>query len=248
MQDAREQSIDTPGVASLKLTLLAVIVTLCFATEGAADSFSVTPAADIFLSVADSLPADSGATIPDDVSVSDSPAPDSAKAGAIVRTTLFPHSNIVGWTTKPVEDRKRQSPGAAMLKSAFVPGWGQLGNRKYFKAALVIGGETYLFLRWLDFRNQTVDARAAFESVEDDLTLRRQLFSEFDTVRDKRNFYAWLTGTLIFVSMIDAFVDAHLAKFPATEKEFSFQLTPPPSYSRYSRSVYALGANVTWRF
>ncbi len=174
--------------------------------------------------------------IPADSSVQDS-------SDSLTGKSLAPRG-YVGWTTKPIADRKRQSPGAALLKSALVPGLGQLGNRKYLKAALVIGGETYLFLRWLDFRNQTVDARAAFEPVED-LTLRRQLFSKFDTVRDKRNLYAWLTGTLIFASMIDAFVDAHLAKFPAPEKKLSLKFTPSPTQTA---PLAGFGARIVWRF
>ncbi len=155
-----------------------------------------------------------------------------------------PSAGYEGWTTEPTQDRRRQSPTTAMFKSALVPGLGQIGNRKYLKAALVIGGETYLFLRWLDFRNQTVDARAAFEA-EDNLALRGQLFAEFDTVRDRRNLSAWLTGTLIFASMIDAFVDAHLAKFPAPEKKLSFDLAPT---GFDSKPVSGFAASVTWRF
>jgi Family of unknown function (DUF5683) len=149
-----------------------------------------------------------------------------------------------GWTTKPNEDKGRQSPSAAMFKSLLVPGLGQIGNRKYLKAALVIGGETFLFLRWLDYRNQTVDARAAFEA-EENLTLRGELFAKFDNVREKRNLNAWFTGTVIFASMIDALVDAHLAKFPAPEKKLSFDLEPTMSENQ---PVSGFSAKITWRF
>lgn len=149
-----------------------------------------------------------------------------------------------GWTTEPNKDKGRQSPTAAMFKSLLVPGLGQIGNRKYLKAALVIGGETYLFLRWLDFRNQTVDARAAFEA-EDNISLRGELFTKFENVRENRNLNAWLTGTVIFASMIDALVDAHLSKFPTPEKKLSFDLKPT---SAESLPVSGFAAKLTWRF
>lgn len=155
-----------------------------------------------------------------------------------------PSSGYEGWTTTPLVDRGRQSPTAAMFKSLLVPGLGQIGNRKYLKAALVISGETFLFLRWLDFRNQTVDARAALEA-ENDTALRGPLFTKFDNVRDQRNLYAWLTGTAIFASMIDAFVDAHLAKFPAPENKLSLNLTPAGTALR---PLSGFAAEVTWRF
>ncbi|HSH00711.1 MAG TPA: DUF5683 domain-containing protein [candidate division Zixibacteria bacterium] len=125
-------------------------------------------------------------------------------------------SKYEAWTTSDSVERRRQSPTVALLKSLVVPGWGQIGNHQYLKAGVVIGVEGLLFARWLHFRNQTVDARAAFEEVPlDELALRGQLFADFDRVRDRRNLFGWLTGTAIFLSMIDAFVDAHLSDFPA---------------------------------
>ncbi len=149
-----------------------------------------------------------------------------------------------GWTTQPNKDKGRQSPTTAMFKSLLVPGLGQIGNRKYLKAALIIGGETYLFLRWLDFRNQTVSARAAFEA-EDDIILRGELFAKFENVRESRNLNAWLTGTVIFASMIDALVDAHLSKFPNPKKKLSFDLEPTATESH---PISGFAAKVTWRF
>lgn len=126
-------------------------------------------------------------------------------------------SKYEAWTTSDSVARRRQSPTAALFKSMIVPGWGQIGNHRYLKAGLVIGVEGLLFARWLHFRNQTVDARAAFEAVPvDELALRGQLFADFERVRDRRNLFGWLTGTAIFLSMIDAFVDAHLSDFPTT--------------------------------
>lgn len=123
-------------------------------------------------------------------------------------------SDYKSWTQAETEELKHQSPTAALFKSMVVPGWGQLGNRKYLKAGIVIALEGTLFLRWRHFRNRTVEARELFEAQPINSLERSLYFQEFEAVRNDRNLFAWLTGTAIFLSMIDAFVDAHLAGFP----------------------------------
>jgi len=136
------------------------------------------------------------------------------------------------WTQSETGASHRQSPTTALLKSMVVPGWGQIGNRKYFKAGLVIATEGALFLRWRHFRNKTVEARDLFEA-QTELELRRAYYNDYLEVRNDRNLFGWLTGTSIFLSMIDAFVDAHLADFPHIKKtdtnkdsDFSLQIAP----------------------
>src|SRR6267378_1625930 len=55
--------------------------------------------------------------------------------------------------------RHRSRPFFVMLRSAAVPGWGQLYNHKYVKAGVVIGGEgflAFLALNELKKENQAV--------------------------------------------------------------------------------------------
>ncbi|MFQ5606656.1 MAG: DUF5683 domain-containing protein [Candidatus Zixiibacteriota bacterium] len=150
------------------------------------------------------------------------------------------------WTTDTTARRKHQSPTAALFKSLLVPGLGQFGNRQYVKAGIVIGVEGILFSRWLDFRSQTADARAAFSAIPVGDPQRGVLFARFDSVRNDRNLYAWLTGTAIFLSMFDAFVDAHLRGFPATAGEISIGPIYPPR--RTDPSNIAVGARFSLRF
>lgn len=150
------------------------------------------------------------------------------------------------WTGDSTEGRRSQKPSVALFKSMLVPGLGQLGNRQYIKAALVIGVEGLLFSRWLKFRNETVDARAAFEAQPIGSAMRQDLFNAFEVVKNDRNLYTWLTGTSIFLSMFDAFVDAHLRHFPGPGSEISFGPLQSPRLIRSKQAV--IGVTLSFRF
>ena len=110
---------------------------------------------------------------------------------------------------------ERRSPTGALLRSLAVPGWGQFYNRKYIKALVVAAGETYCIVqavRHWDFADQAWDLYTS----EDDI----DYYYMYDFHQDRRNLFLWLSGLAIFLSMVDAYVDAHLAGFDV-------DVTPP---------------------
>ena len=115
------------------------------------------------------------------------------------------------------------SPTAALFKSLLVPGLGQISNKKYIKAGIIIGLESTLIGTVVHYANKTSDAKRRFDN-NTDPDFNPVLFKAFDDAKDKRNYYSWLLGTLIFISMFDAYVDAHLANFPKYEKKISFDI------------------------
>lgn len=118
---------------------------------------------------------------------------------------------------------KWQSPTAALFKSMFIPGWGQLGNRQYIKAGIAIGAEAVLFSTIIYYAQKTSDAKKAFDkaSISGDDNLQWKTFQTFDNFRDRRNLFSWITGAVIFWSMFDAYVDAHMARFPKYDNKIS---------------------------
>jgi len=119
---------------------------------------------------------------------------------------------VQGWTGSEEKGRIVQNPTAALFKSMAVPGWGQVGNKKYIKAGFVIGLESWFF-----FQNAAeLDPNRTF------------LFNRFQATKNDRNLFAWLTGTAIFVSMFDAFVDAHLSGFPKKTDNGGVSIAPFP--------------------
>jgi hypothetical protein len=96
------------------------------------------------------------------------------------------------------------SPTGALLKSVVVPGWGQLANGKEQKAAVYIAIEGYFITKALIWRHR------ARESGID--------YTTYDHARDRRNFFTWLTGITIFVSMFDAYADSYLLDLERTKR------------------------------
>jgi hypothetical protein len=119
---------------------------------------------------------------------------------------------------------KTQNPTVALFKSLFVPGLGQIGNKKYIKAGVIITLETTLIGTIVHYARKTSRAKKAFDDAGPGDVPR--LFNEYQDARDQRNRFSWYTGTLIFISMFDAYVDAHLAQFPKIRKRFSFDIEP----------------------
>jgi hypothetical protein len=106
----------------------------------------------------------------------------------------------------------RRSPTGALLRSAVVPGWGQFYNHDYLKSIVIAAGESYLLYRVVHYWGKTDDAYTRFASTED-LALRDRYFYEYEFYQDRRDLFIWLSGVTIFLSMIEAYVDAHLAGF-----------------------------------
>jgi hypothetical protein len=93
------------------------------------------------------------------------------------------------------------SPTGTLLKSVAFPGWGQWSNGKKQKAAIYFGIESYWITKALIWRHR---ARVA-----DD-------FAEYTHAQDRRNFFYWLTGITVFVSMFDAYADRYLLTLERT--------------------------------
>jgi len=119
---------------------------------------------------------------------------------------------------------KAQNPTLALFKSMLVPGLGQIGNKKYIKAGVIILGEGALIATLVHYIDKTSKAKEAFE--QGDEAEVPKLFRKYQSAKDQRNSTAWFTGTLIFLSMFDAYVDAHLAHFPKEKGEISFDVVP----------------------
>jgi hypothetical protein len=106
--------------------------------------------------------------------------------------------------------KEKKNPRGAMLRSVFVPGWGQFYNGKWFKGIIVAGTETGIII------NSIVQNELAKNSIT---SLEREFYL------DNRNLsYWWLAGAILY-SAVDAFVDAHLFDFDESP-DLSLNLVP----------------------
>lgn len=87
------------------------------------------------------------------------------------------------------------------MRSVVFPGWGQWSNGKKQKAVVYAGIESYFGAKALIWRHR------ARESVS---------FATFSHARERRNYFYWITGLTIFVSMFDAYSDRYLLTLERT--------------------------------
>ncbi len=104
------------------------------------------------------------------------------------------------------------SPMWVMMRSAVVPGWGQLKNGSYLRALVVIGLEAAFFER-LYFENRMVREYRDKAKHASDESLVAFYQSRVDRHKGHRRDFIWWTSVLIGLSMGDAYVDAHLKQF-----------------------------------
>lgn len=107
-----------------------------------------------------------------------------------------------------------------MLRSAAIPGWGQLYNHKVVKAGLVVAGEgllAYEAVQELKRENQAIDRQAAILNGGGDITGPAYIDASLDqeTHRNRKISWIWFGIAAHLLSMMDAYVDAHLASFEA---------------------------------
>ena len=97
-------------------------------------------------------------------------------------------------TARLLSDQPVKSPMGAVLRSALLPGWGQVYNEQYTKAGIAFGLNAYFIYKIMDFHQQW-----------------RQTHDQ--GFRDRRNLYTWYFGAAYALTLLDAYVDAYLYGF-----------------------------------
>jgi hypothetical protein len=122
---------------------------------------------------------------------------------------------------------KHKSPTGALFRSVAFPGWGQFYNAKYFKSLAVFGTETtFITLAAIEWRRRNEHKRK-FEDLPPDHPDKYWEFEEFRFYEDRRNLFLWITAGIVFISMFDAYVDAHLYNFDKEKvPDLSISLIP----------------------
>jgi len=124
----------------------------------------------------------------------------------------------------------KPSPTGAAFRSALLPGWGQTYVDSPIKAAIYGGIEFGLVIA-------VYRQHRRYEQFQH-LGQERQA----EVYRDNRNRMSWYLTAAVILSMMDAFVDAHLYDFDVSE---DFAATPAP---QPSATIDGLRVNFCWRF
>ena len=130
--------------------------------------------------------------------------------------SLSQQDSIVTTETSPDTTvfEMQKSPWGAVLRSAIVPGLGQIYNESYWKAPIVWGFMGYFVYVWIDNNNKYIDYSEFYKisGFENDKIYR-------DFYRDQRDEFAIYIVLTYFLNLVDAYVDAHLFDFTVEENK-----------------------------
>ncbi|MFQ5708179.1 MAG: DUF5683 domain-containing protein [bacterium] len=93
---------------------------------------------------------------------------------------------------------RKKSPTGALVRTLFIPGWGQWYNEQKVKAVVAFSARAFLVGLAIYYNNRVQNAANS---------------SAKETYRDRRNLTYWLIGGVTLISMLDAYVDAYLFDF-----------------------------------
>lgn len=106
----------------------------------------------------------------------------------------------------------QKSPWGAVVRSALIPGFGQLYNESYWKIPVIWGLGAWFVYGWIDNNNLYKQNR--------ELYLQTQNFTyriNRDFYRDQRDNFTIYLAILYLLNLVDAYVDAHLFDFTVDE-------------------------------
>lgn len=157
------------------------------------------------------------------LSVTDSTTVDSVTApvpiGSLTDKTAPPASGFV----------MTKSPWQAMWRSLVLPGYGQYYNEQYWKVPLFVGATGYLVYNIIDNQNRFIDKRAAVIAADANGEPSATLKVEREFYRDKRDEAAFYLLGVYVISIIDAYVGAHIYDFDVDEDVSARLLLLPAS-------------------
>jgi len=103
-----------------------------------------------------------------------------------------------------------RSPSGAMWRSFAVPGWGQIYNRKYYKAPFVMAAQAgTLYMAIKNYATARDYLGRAHRATDPRWKLNYNVQHQEYIVETE--FWGWLFVGCLAYSMMDAYVDAHLA-------------------------------------
>lgn len=171
-------------------------------------------------------------------------------AWACAFCTLSPTASLWGQNDAiPAQDSLEDRRIKRVTRLAtFIPGAGQIANRKYWKAPVVWGGMAYC-ISSIDYNLTQLDAaRAHLIELENDPATD---FNTLQSARSEEAFYrrnrdlSWFALVGVHaLSILDAHVDANLLSFDVSEN-LALQLRPVPA--PHTAAFLAPGLVIRWQ-
>ncbi len=121
----------------------------------------------------------------------------------------------------------KKSPFGALVRSVVFPGGGQFYNKKTLKGSIVFAAESgFLVAAIVEWKRRDQHQRN-FERLPPSSPNKAWEFELYGYYRDMRNTHLWCVAGIVFFSMLDAYVDAHLYNFEKDRvREVNVSLAP----------------------
>jgi len=151
---------------------------------------------------------------------------------------------------------KYHSPKKAGYMSTFLPGLGQVYNKKYWKVPIIYGGFAALTYFIIDNNTNYIKFRDAYIARIDEDPTNDDILPQYttDNLRVIKNIY-WknrdlsiiLTVTLYILNIFDAIADAHLYSYDISD-DLSFRIEPivEPAYNVGQVNVNGIGFSLNF--
>ena len=116
----------------------------------------------------------------------------------------------------------QKSPVGALLRSALLPGWGQIYNHSYWKAPIIWGFIGYYLYYWIRNNNKYLSYSDSTRKylAENNERYYKPYQSVRDQYHDQRDLFTIYIAITYFLNLLDAYVDAHLFDFDIREEPF----------------------------
>ncbi len=133
----------------------------------------------------------------------------------LLQSLIYAQQDSVKNDTELISDSvfvMHKSPWGAVLRSAIVPGWGQIYNESYIKAPIIWGIFGSLAAGWIFYNKKYNDSQDQYlqTKIEGYRNAR-------DFYRDQRDLMSIYIGLAYFLNLVDAYVDAQLFDFTVRE-------------------------------
>jgi hypothetical protein len=118
------------------------------------------------------------------------------------------------------EQTETKSPVGAMLRSLLLPGLGQVYVHQYWKAPLFFGGAAVMYYYVFKHNSDFLDYSRQYDEIAKVNPQDPQLYFlkvKRENSRDNRDISIFFLAGVYALSMLDAYVDAHLFNFNVNE-------------------------------
>lgn len=137
-------------------------------------------------------------------------------------STILKANNTLDFTDSlKNENNTSKEPWGAVIRSALIPGWGQLYNESYWKIPIIFGVFGWFAYNWKINNDSYLEYRDKYLTSQNSGFENPNFRILRDFYRDERDLFLIYLSLTYALNILDAYVDAHLFNFDILTKKNS---------------------------